>query len=88
MSLLALSALWFSTTVLSLASFHLDLASIHPHNVLPTQQLGAGSILGAIAGSDSPHTSLEIEKIAYSIRCESHVPSDAPALALSALLGD
>jgi hypothetical protein len=34
----------------------------NPHNVLPTQQLGAGSLLGAIADSSSPHTSLEIEE--------------------------
>jgi hypothetical protein len=45
-----------------LAFFHLYLASIHPHNVLPTQQLGTGSILGVIAGSGSPHTSLETEE--------------------------
>jgi hypothetical protein len=44
-----------------LTSFPLEFAA-HPQNVLSTQQLGAGSLLGSIADRGSLDTSLEIEE--------------------------
>jgi hypothetical protein len=59
------SALWCSARLLaSLILSSLEFA-VHPQNVLSTQQLGAGSLLGSIADCGSLDTSLEIEESFY-----------------------